>query len=121
MPVNRRSHLRRRPIDGRDRASLDTFLKARFPTWVPSPIKEVLWVKRFGAHLGARCILFDNVPCLLIVPGNASFDGDERWVYRGLPATFDTRPFFFHRTRSAWMRTNGSKDENSERHRWDFV
>lgn len=116
-----RSHLRRRPIDGRDRASLDAFIEKRFPPWVRSPIKEVLWVKRLGAHLGARCILFDDVPCLLIVPGDTNFDGGERWIYRGLPATFDTRPFFFHQARSAWMRTDGTKKENSEWHGSNFV
>lgn len=116
-----RKYMRRCPIDERSRAALDRYVSMRFPTWVPSPIKEVLWVKRLGRHLGARVLLFDDVPCLLIVSNISAPEGEDRWVYRGLPQTFDTRPFFFHRMRNTWIRSDGSSEENRKRHRWNFV
>lgn len=65
-------------------------------------------VKRLGRHLGARIILFDDVPCLLLLEGGTGHDGGERWIYRGQQAGTDRRPFFFHRMRARWMRTDGS-------------
>lgn len=102
-------------------ARLERFIGSRLPDWVPSPIKEVLWVRPLREHLGARVLLFDDVPCLLLLGGAPNFAGAERWVYRGLPPTLDTRPFFFHRMRSAWMRTDGSKERNLRRHRMNLV
>ncbi|MBE7201347.1 MAG: hypothetical protein INR70_26585 [Parafilimonas terrae] len=121
MSGNARKYLRRQPVDELSQAAIDRYVAARFPAWVPSPIKEVLWVKRLGGHLGARLILFDDVPCLLILPDTAAPETGERWIYRGLPATFDTRPFFFHRMRGAWMRADGTLEENLELHRWNCV
>ena len=121
MPDDVRKYLRRRPIDEGSRTAIDRYISMRFPTSVPSPIKEILWVKRLGGHLGARIILFDDVPCLLILSDAAAPEVQERWIYRGLPANFDTRPFFYHRMRATWMRTDGSKQENLERHRLNFV
>lgn len=121
MTGRAQSYLCGRPIDERGRATLDRYVSTRFPNWVPSPIKEVLWVKRLGGHLGARILLFDDVPCLLILSDASPAGFEERWIYRGLPATFDTRPFSFHRMRNAWMRSDGSFEENSERHRLNFV
>ncbi|MEE7492219.1 hypothetical protein MOTC310_17745 [Methylobacterium oryzae] len=114
-------YMRRRPVDADDLALVEEFIRARFPRWVPSPIEEILWVKRLGPHFGARVILFDRVPCLLIVGNGGSHPDEDRWTYRGLPSSFDTRPFFYHRMRAAWTRSDGSKAEALERHRGNLV
>ena len=116
-----KKYMRRRPIDDDDLALVEDFIRERFPEWVPSPIEEILWVKRLGPHFGARVLLFDRVPCLLIVGNSESYPDEDRWIYRGLPSSFDTRPFFFHRMKAAWTRSDGSKEEALERHRWNFV
>jgi hypothetical protein len=121
MSAQTRTHLRRRPIDASDAAAIQDFLERRFPSWVPSPIKEILWVKRFGGHLGARIMLFDDVPCLLIVSGDPGHECEDRWIYRGLLPGTDRRPFFFHRMRARWMRSDGSWEETSARHGLNFV
>ena len=109
-----------RPVSPADAASFDRRVRSPFPAWVPSPVKEILWIKKLHGHVGARVILFDDVPCLIIMEGPAGSRGEVRWVYRGLVG-YDTRSFFYHRMRASWMRTDGTREEAMERHRLNFV
>lgn len=98
----------RRSVSRDEVTLVECFVRLRFPDWVPSPIKEVLRVKRLGRHFGAVVVLFDDVRCRLLVEGPMPL-GEDRWVNLGMPREGDA--FFFHGGDQRWMRFAGTNAE----------
>ena len=105
----------RKWVSAEDMDLVDDYVRRRFTLKIPSPIAKVLRVKRLGNHFGARIVLFDGGHCLLIVAGKSHLFGESRWIFRGLPAHTDQRPFFFDLEDGYWARadaiTTASEDE----------
>lgn len=98
-------------VDPADVALVEAYIKTRFSDDIPSPIRKVLRVRRLGEHFGARIVLFDGGPCLLVVERKSQFFLESRWIYRGYPADVDDRCFLFHRSLNSWFRFGGTYEE----------